>query len=880
MSTAKAGDFYGYPADLRTERLPNPPSDAFRAWVVQPSTKAEHQAAVERLVRGSVLQGHRELLEAAAEAVATAEASYRAEWSGLLSQVAGLDRATAKKAIEFQLRRLHGEFLLSDLADRSVLPGHGFPTDVVQFIHKDGPDGDEPSGSDVNDGNPFRRRNFPSRNLDQALRDYAPGAEVVVDGLVYRSAGVTLNWQRPASASAAREIQSLKHYWKCKACGAADTAYGPVDACPECGAGSLARGEFLRPGGFAADPREAPHADADVVSYIPTEPAAVATRGAPWRPLRVPSLGRIRASRGNGLVFYANAGGELGFGFQLCLHCGRAEREGLPGRDPDNFLSHRPMRFTKGDADGICPGAGRPFAIKRHLTLGHDINTDVVEIDLAALTDEGVAWALASALRTALAGRLGVEISEMGILVAPRDTPLGGHNYAILMFDHAANGAGFAPSALAHMPQMVIDARRVLDCPVPGCVKGCSACVLTPDLHDNAERLDRRGALAFVDERMMLLAQPEAEDIFAPGARYSDNIADEIAASASGGQVFIWDERPDIGSVQRSTFIDLAEHIRSSGRRLSLILPQRGWEAMDEATRLGMRDFAIRYDIEFRTGAAPTFANGAIAIAAANIGGSHSVWATRAPEARELGESWGLPQHDPIVRADAVEISTGETLDLGALRPRPSAVVVQFTTEADGPSMNFGERFVGLVTAPLRRVGGWRAGHLTGIKYYDRYVRSPYAVHLVLHALASLAKHLGQPGVRVPVELVTAPVRQDEPERWVSQAVHDWQDDEIRAQVTSAFATRLDLKPTVIMRQDRHARQIDLHYDDGAVITLLLDQGFGCWRPPKGIRLPFDFAASVPKQAGALAGLNCMIAGPSEPSYIVITQAEHAVSMS
>src|SRR5690606_5969685 len=150
----------------------------------------------------------------------------------------------AKKAIGFQLQRLCGEFLLSDLSNRGVLPGHGFPTAVVQFIHKDEPDSEE---GNTEEGSPFRRRFFASRNLDQAMRDYAPGADVMIDGLVYRSAGVTLNWKRPAGDSDARDIQSLGFVWHCKACGAAGTLHSRTDECPECGAtdDALRQHEYL-----------------------------------------------------------------------------------------------------------------------------------------------------------------------------------------------------------------------------------------------------------------------------------------------------------------------------------------------------------------------------------------------------------------------------------------------------------------------------------------------------------------------------------------------------------------------------------------------------------------------------------------------------------
>ena len=167
----------------------------------------------------------------------------------------------------------------------------------------------------------------PQRSLDLAIRDYAPGSEVVLDGLVHKSAGVTLNWKRPASEENLAEIQSLRHLWRCAECGASDTRRGGgPDYCPACGAERPDSIEFLRPAGFSVDPRVRAHADTDTLSYIPPEDPVVSARDAAWRSLPVPEFGRYRCSR-EGLVYYSNRGGPRGFGYAVCLQCGRAEAD-------------------------------------------------------------------------------------------------------------------------------------------------------------------------------------------------------------------------------------------------------------------------------------------------------------------------------------------------------------------------------------------------------------------------------------------------------------------------------------------------------------------------------------------------------------------------
>ena len=85
-----------------------------------------------------------------------------------------------------QMRSLVSEYLLSDLAGRGFLPGYGFPTNVVNFDNilydvKGEPSSQSHQGSD-SPNRRFQLRGTPSRQLDLAIRDYAPGSDVVVDG--------------------------------------------------------------------------------------------------------------------------------------------------------------------------------------------------------------------------------------------------------------------------------------------------------------------------------------------------------------------------------------------------------------------------------------------------------------------------------------------------------------------------------------------------------------------------------------------------------------------------------------------------------------------------------------------------------------------------
>jgi hypothetical protein len=118
-------------------------------------------------------------------------------------------KSAALRALMAQLELLTGAYLLKELATRRFLPDYGFPTDIVAFnpIYK-APK--KSNGGWQREDKWGQSRDLPSLNRITGLREYAPGAEFVLDGLVYRSQGVTLNW-KPATQDDVKEAQMFDH---------------------------------------------------------------------------------------------------------------------------------------------------------------------------------------------------------------------------------------------------------------------------------------------------------------------------------------------------------------------------------------------------------------------------------------------------------------------------------------------------------------------------------------------------------------------------------------------------------------------------------------------------------------------------------------------
>ncbi len=262
--------------------------------------------------------------------------------------------------------------------------------------------------------------------------------------------------------------------------------------CPDCGStlasDEQSRFDFLEPAGFAVDLYSVPHNDVSTQSFVPVQRPWVDARG-DWYPLDNPALGRFRVSQ-QGTVFNYSTGLN-GVGYAVCLHCGRAEPMPVDGSLPEVFQDHktgqhkehRRLRGAQGGDSAVCSGSHSSFAIRPNLRLGSESSTDVLEIllcglDGAPLNDVQVAYSIAVAMRTAVAGMIGVEIDEIGCETKPVQVSGGKTGQAIVLFDHAESG--YCSSIAGRLTAVISRARTVLFCEAE-CDDACQNCLLQYD---------------------------------------------------------------------------------------------------------------------------------------------------------------------------------------------------------------------------------------------------------------------------------------------------------------------------------------------------------------------------------------------------------------
>jgi len=370
---------------------------------------------------------------------------------------------------------------------------------------------------------------------------------------------------------------------------------------------------------------------------------------------------------------------------------------------------------------GRCPGNDKPYAITETLALGHEVRTDVAEVQPASLASLGAALALASALQEALARRLGIETRELGLEVAQRPSVLGGHTHSLFMFDQASGGAGYAPRLLDDFAAVLRDARAVLDC-VNECETGCSSCVLVADLHAQQALLDRKSALEFTEASIAAIAEPDVEDRAGPNSTLCINVADALSRRFVPGStctIYVHDAF-DITALTEEPFRTLFAGAKRAGCAARVALSPAVFEKLDDAQRRGLRDTANRSGFGLWTGDAAKGANGAPLLATFGHDQASSGWYSRDPLAQSINAGWGTGGEFPAVAAQIGALPQLQPVEPDALEraSKPGDRVRIIPPEAGRPLRQFGISLVkGIIQPELEAAGLWRSGQLVRLAY-------------------------------------------------------------------------------------------------------------------------------------------------------------------
>ncbi|ANC44724.1 DEAD/DEAH box helicase [Pandoraea pnomenusa] len=797
-----------------------------------------------------------------------------------------------RKALGFELKRHEDEYLLRDLAARAFLPGYGFPTDVVNLNTYNVEDFKERSRQREErsrEDNIFTSKEQPTRGLSIAIREYAPGAQIVVDGRVYRSAGIGLHWH---SGGARHEAQKFDIAWRCSHCGTAgitENAYSNSNniRCTRCDhqVPVTERKLILRPSGFVTDFYESTTNDISTQKFIQVAPPRIQLDG---EMLALPDsrCGYLHFGH-NGSVFY-HSSGEHESGYAVCLACGRAESMTNDGEIPSSLRPdtfHRPVGGATGSQrDRTCSSA----AVKPNIHLGYHTATDVLELVLKSPTtgewlgdtqkESIVATTLAVALRDAIADEIGVASTEMGFGTRlDRDTATGKVRTVIQLFDQVSGGAGFVLAALPQVIKLLAQAARKLDCPQE-CENVCSSCLASRDSRVEQEELDRHAAKRWLNDNEFLrhLELPgQFRNI--PGATYCSFsperfIRERINRGATGIRLMLKGD-PREWDLDHPLFRDrvLTWKVRDS-LDVCLVVPSvkvltaENRRSLSFLGKLGVR--ACQHD-------ASAGAFGVAAIAQVCLSATVQTLFTGDEVAGLPGENW-LGTSD-----SSIWVSTGQVnafpltpIDVTGWDSRESGVsVLEVVTELNGPVSSLAARLRGLISEEIPALATLMAhDHATEVSYSDRYLKSPWSLMLVGGLLSifksSELRRLEIATLRPQVTQVSNHIK------------HDWsRAEDMRELMRAWLQTMVSVEPQITMVEKpydlQHSRVISVSWASGRKTKLILDQGVGYWQPKTAYRdqTYFDFNESLEAQGSRMVEqykLANMVNGGTWPTFLSI----------
>jgi DEAD/DEAH box helicase domain-containing protein len=757
-----------------------------------------------------------------------------------------------KKRLGMEKARHCKEYLLRDLAARTFLPGYGFPTDVVNFDNFTIEDfirdqsGKKTPKQDRED-NVSRYKGLPSRNLAIAIREYAPGAEIVLDGRVFRSAGVSLQWHNINADS--NEAQKMDTAWRCNKCGELGYEENLIKTnellctnrlCQEVIGVEHTR-QVLQPAGFVTDAYETASNDIHHQKFIPVEPSWVfvdAERSALPNPL----LGYMSYGM-DGQVFHHSAG-EFGTGYSLCLSCGRAESMNAVGEYPKKLSpsgSHFPPRPGKDDKDDNnkrlpCQGSG---SLLPGISLGAKSFTDVFELVLrhpvrgeyiSGEESVPITTTLAIALRNSLSAILGISASELGYSTRPLKLESGESVRAIQLFDTISGGAGFATSAPTHIEKLLRNMVEILHC--KHCETGCSECLLDSQTRHDHDKIDRKRALEWLDagfENHIELTEEDKlkfdDGVYAPGSienvlrRLINEGADKISLWATGDENE-WDLlSPEFRKA-------LYNYVLTDGIAVELIIPLeiKDKEILQDLYRLSLVGVRI---------CQTHISHNLNIVAQITTGGNVLTLGSRASVATTPSSSWHQCEELVVLSKIETLVETVE-IDLASFTETENSLVtvtdVQVHDELNGKANEFGARFWSYLCSKNTSLEALlKSQTVTQLTYSDRYIQNPVAIAL-LGSILGAFKGKFTDGGQVLIQTLFKDGKYKG-----HKVFHDWAekaDFEEFAKKWMAVKTGKNVSLNIenSNRNIPHHRKLFIKFENGQTLKVRFDQGVGYWQ--------------------------------------------------
>lgn len=757
-----------------------------------------------------------------------------------------------RKKLEHDLRALNRENLLTSLSSHGFLPGYGFPTGLATFdyysIHH------YKQGVHVRDNgrvdNLARMRGRPTRSLPMAIREYAPGSTVVLDGLSYTSKGIELQ-----DFHGGHDGVNLEVAWRCSNCGAVDVeSQATFDGhCSKCGhaINDAHQRTYIQPLGFSVDFYGEVSNDETTRTYIPVNEPWVNANGE-LQTIFKPELGMYRVSN-DGMIFH-HSSGVANKGYAVCLKCGRAESVPSDGNtELRHDVGHFPLKGHKKPENNqqpqYCESYGREYAIKKGIHLAAVDRTDMFELYLRDPIQgnyiehqkgDKLLWTLAVALRQALAELQGVNANEIGYTVKPvnlsdQQSSVG----TVVLYDNASGGAGLASTAGKMLPELLKRAKVIVNNCSADCDSACQSCLLDYDTRFHIDLLDRKVALEYFNKIENFLELPEQLKFFGESTEFCPSGVESdvvMASNQANAELYVYASGDYADwNLAASSLRMLLFAYRRRYSKVNLALPSTQLEALSEENA---EDLYVLHKLgvhlkTYEPDSIPWAREGGTLIAQVVAVGRILSFACDQPKTTIPHIDWWQFTDVNVVRSDDFkQLQVQDLTDIDRLKGtrQEGDLDLEITTEFDGPLRSFGKRFWSHLTSsyePLKRSLSERT--LVRLKYNDSYLCAPGALMMfgeVVDELRGLLNDRWQP---IQIEILTSYVPSDNTSHWI---ISNWKDED-KVEVIREYFEQMDEPNTNVsidtIRNSDHYRLLELEWSDGLTSYVRLDHGFGPW---------------------------------------------------
>jgi hypothetical protein len=340
-------------------------------------------------------------------------------------------------AIFYQLLALHKLTVIESLGDARVLPRYGFPIGLSRLRVQVS---DSPHSTKEEDQ--FRLQ----RDGMMALREYAPGSQLLAGGQVITSRGLLKHW---TGAIVGDEAWGLRGRFVKTNTGLFNysvSAHDPEITHTFGQAGTIRRGEFLFPRhGFTTAAWDPPRYGSDFEKVGSVEVFTLAFENQKGCDQPIPNFGSskrcVATYRNAGELFLLNSG-EREKGFAICQKCGYAESEVKRGAGrvdlPRRYDFHAPLHSTYRGfrcwAEGEAP-------VWRNHHLAAKQTTNLLKLDFGSELNPDLLYTIGHVLRLAGAMMLAIDERELGLLDPAPDPVTGGYR-SVILYDSLAGGSG------------------------------------------------------------------------------------------------------------------------------------------------------------------------------------------------------------------------------------------------------------------------------------------------------------------------------------------------------------------------------------------------------------------------------------------------------